>query len=455
MKESNIILLDSVHCRADKPLRSEIYRSLSFKEARFRAAAFGTKSKMVTRSIIDKRSGLFLTGLLPRVKTFLKNKKIPHKISMGDDSRVPFLKYNLKVVLRKYQKQALKQVQSKQRGVILCPTGSGKTIILMSVCSIFRNYKILFLCHTKDLLQQTADEFRIHMPDLRSQIIGQGTSKVIDEEADIVLATIQSFIKIDVMEYMDLFGVVLVDEAHHCNSRKGQFGKVLQRMLAPIKIGFTGTLPEEKKSKLILEGIIGPVLFTYTTQEGIEDKFLAMPKMTLVPVPIIKGIALHRRYKDIYKHGVVHNRLRNGKIVQMVYERVMIKKSVLIMVKEIEHGDILKSLFNRAKVKTVFVQGNTDAKLRKETKTALINKSIKVVISTAIWKEGVNIPTLDVIVNACGGKSEVQTMQVIGRGLRTTKDKSEVELIDFIDPYKYLAEHSIARLGVYYKESWI
>lgn len=450
-----IEILDPVHCRVPKPLRLEVHKCLSYKDTMYRAAAYGTKSRTVTRSFLDKRSGIFLTGLLPRVKKYLKNKKVKHDVLWKTFPTVPFERYNLDLTLRNYQAQALQKIQVHQRGVILAPTGSGKTVVIMAACSTFRNYRILFLCHTKDLLQQTHDELKIHMPDLRPQIVGGGRSKVLDHDADIVLATVQSFVKIDPMEYMDLFAVVLVDEAHHCNSRKCQFAKVVQHSLADVKIGFTATLPEERQGKLALEGIIGPVLHELTVQEGIKNKVLAMPQITLVPVPRKKEIVANIRWKDIYKKGVVENRTRNAKIVQMVYERVMDEKSVLIMVKEIEHGDILTDLLRRAKVKTTFVQGATEAKLRKEVKNWFISKRIKVVISTAVWREGINIPTLDVVVNACGGKSEIMTIQAIGRGLRVTEDKKKVEVIDFLDPYKYLAEHAIMRLNIYYREQWI
>lgn len=450
-----IDILDSVHCRADKPLRDEIYNSLSYKDTHFRPARFGTKSKVQTRSFIDRRSGLFLTGLLPRVKSFLKNRKIKFVTTKSPIEKLVANKYSMQADLRPYQKAALKEIITHQRGVVKAPTGSGKTIIVLAAFSVFSDYRILFLCNTKDLLQQTIDETKKYLPEMRLQVIGGGRSKVLEEDADIVLATIQSFAKIPPVQYVDFFGVVAADECHHVNDRDSQFGTVMQHCLAPVKLGFTATLPEKKQAKLALEGIVGPVLYEYTTKAGMKDKFLATPTITMIPVPVTAGISLNKRYKDIYKEGVILNRTRNGKLIQAVVDRVHKNKSVLIMVKEIEHGDILEELLRKSKIKPKFVQGSTEANARQATKVALTNKKIKVVISTAIWREGINIPSLDVVVNACGGKSEIMTLQAIGRGFRTTKDKDKVEVIDFLDPYRYLAEHTIQRLNVYYREKWI
>ena len=51
---------------------------------------------------------------------------------------------------------------------------------------------------------------------------------------------------------------------------------------------------------------------------------------------------------------------------------------------------------------------------------------IQCVIATVSWVEGVDIPNLTCVINAGGGKSEIQTLQKIGRGLRKTETKDTV-----------------------------
>jgi superfamily II DNA or RNA helicase len=82
-------------------------------------------------------------------------------------------------------------------------------------------------------------------------------------------------------------------------------------------------------------------------------------------------------------------------------------------------------------------------------KEALQAKEIKCVIATTVWREGINIPSLGCIINACGGKSEIVTLQAIGRGLRTSEGKDRILVVDFLDPYKYLAQHAIMRIQTY------
>jgi superfamily II DNA or RNA helicase len=53
-------------------------------------------------------------------------------------------------------------------------------------------------------------------------------------------------------------------------------------------------------------------------------------------------------------------------------------------------------------------------------KNKLINKEVRCVIATTVWREGIDIPSLDCVINAAGGKSEIMTLQGVGRGLRKT-----------------------------------
>ena len=81
---------------------------------------------------------------------------------------------------------------------------------------------------------------------------------------------------------------------------------------------------------------------------------------------------------------------------------------------------------------------------------------MKCVICTAVWKEGVNIPELNVVINAAGGKSELVTLQTIGRGLRKTENKSELIIYDFFDnSHHYLVDHFGHRFCLYSDMGWI
>ena len=65
---------------------------------------------------------------------------------------------------------------------------------------------------------------------------------------------------------------------------------------------------------------------------------------------------------------------------------------------------------------------------------------------------GINIEEITHFINARGMKSEIATLQALGRALRRHASKDLVYVYDFLDKEKYLREHSLARQRHYKKE---
>ena len=86
---------------------------------------------------------------------------------------------------------------------------------------------------------------------------------------------------------------------------------------------------------------------------------------------------------------------------------------------------------------------------------------MKCAIVTRIWREGINIKSLGSIILAKGGKGSEEsggweaTLQTIGRCLRKCEGKEYAVVVDILDPYRYLAEHTIERMQVYVKMGWL
>lgn len=51
---------------------------------------------------------------------------------------------------------------------------------------------------------------------------------------------------------------------------------------------------------------------------------------------------------------------------------------------------------------------------------------MKGVIAVRIWSEGVNIRSIGAVINAVGGESEIASIQVFGRGMRTAEGKKDL-----------------------------
>ena len=442
-----IIIENSIFSKIDKELLPIAKQLLSFEKEYWKQGQYAKEKNTYQASMVKRHE--VLTGLVPRIVSHLKKKDIKFSISGYNEKLKPTNKPNIKgITFREDQLRLIEAAIDNQRGLIISPTGSGKTVIAAGLISCFKNSKVLFLMHTIDLLHQTAKEFeKFGLKNI--SIIGAGKK---DLTGQIVIATRQTLANINTKDYFDLFDITIVDESHHAVG--GQYETIMTNNLSIMKIGFTATEQKTKEKALSLEGLIGPVIGELSLEEGIEQGILCKPKVTLISIPYKPTDT--RQYHKLYEEQIINSRTRNRIVIKAVKKRVLKNKSCLIMVKEIEHGENLMEMAEVLNLDNIiFIQGKTEGKQRQEVKQALQDKKIKAVIVTAIWREGVNIPSLDCIVNAVGGKSEIMTLQAIGRGLRTFKGKEEVEIIDFIDCHKYLSSHFTRRLQIYVRNKWI
>jgi len=445
-KKVTIQILDPIHSQITDP--NLVKNLLSFEKEFWLKNRFAKKKKNYTSYMIDKK-GCFFTGFIPRICKFLESNNVDYEIDdidWGIESKPPFLK---NLTFRDDQTRQIFSAIEKQRGVIIAPTGAGKTVLMAGIISAFERKKILFLCHTIDLVDQALMEFTKF--GFNCSKMGGGIKNM---NGDIVVSTIQTFHKLNFTEYHDKFDVVLCDECHHSGIINSSYYKVLSNILAPIRFAFTATLPTKQEVKLCLEGLIGPVVDELSFKEATDIGILAIPNVRLIPVEPFSDYEV-RTYADIYDKAIVNNKSRNRLILKEIKSLNREGLSTLTYVQKIEHIENLLEIAEEMKVKLFDVQGSIKGEVRLDIKKKLEEKEIHNVVSTIVWREGINIKSLNAIVIAGGGKNEKDLIQACGRGARKDDGKDEFVIVDFIDSAKYLSQHFCERLKIYIKKEWL
>ena len=140
------------------------------------------------------------------------------------------------------------------------------------------------------------------------------------------------------------------------------------------------------------------------------------------------------------------NKIKN--IVEHVKKSYKNSK-ILILTKSLEHTAILHHLIENS----FKLQGEDDIGKRYEIISKFLSQDeSSVLIGTKILQTGINIEEITHLINARGLKSEIATIQALGRALRKHETKSQVFIYDFMDDAKYLRAHSKARKKYYTKE---
>lgn len=384
--------------------------------------------------------------------------------------------------LRDYQNDAVNTAIKCQRGIIQIGTGGGKTNVFTSIVGQL-NVKTLILIHKTDIFYQIVNrlEESLQIPIGK---IGDGDLDI----QNITVGMIQTFATIDIhgrkvettpgkfkvipdsketkakkqvmADYLDTIECIIVDECHHVSS--DSFLAVHKRAKnAFYRFGMSASPWREDNADMVIEAYQSKVIYKKTASSLIDAGYLVKPLIQLykyshpsVPVQLTpSGKKKNKAYSKVYSDSVVHNDERNRLIVQLALKSAKAGKTTLIAITHVEHGKILEAMLKQIEPNSIFVFGESTATLRTNVLTELNQRKRKIVICTTIFGEGIDVPNLDVLINAKAGASSVDAFQLIGRVLRHPEGKERAYLIDIYDSRcKYLGKHSKARRKIYETE---
>ena len=393
--------------------------------------------------------GVFRTGLLDRVLTDLqKIRCIPELQYEEKQKEINFHEWKIdNFSLYNFQESLVNKALKNKRGIVKAPTGAGKTLIMATIIQALHHKKIVVLFNAKQLLKQTY-QFLTEGCDMSNIGFCCGEGYIY---GDIMLCTVQSIEKI-LDTHLDFAEVLMIDECHEFSKGKLTLAAIQAFPKALYRIGFTATPPTEDIPAHALEGALGPVWEETTTSELVEEGKLTKPVIQLIDRPnTASGTDEFFSYTEVYDNYIVHNPERNNIIKNIVDEikNTNKKARILILTKSLDHGHTLEALLGGS---CKFLHGSNSLSERYKTiSNFLEDKGNSILIGTKILQTGINIEEITHFINARGMKSEIATIQALGRALRRHESKEKVYIYDFLDKEKYLKEHSQSRKK-YYKE---
>jgi len=230
----------------------------------------------------------------------------------------------------------------------------------------------------------------------------------------------------------------------------------------PFRVGTTGTLEDSKTSKLVLEGLLGPVKKIITTAELMERKSIAKLKikaMTLIYPDDDKQLMVKATYQNEMK-WLFDNHLRNFFIGRLAVAQ---KRNTLLLFNNIAHGKFLEKVIREIDPeRTVhFVDGSVAADQRERIRGWMEqDRNSITVASYGVFSTGVSVKNIHSVIFCSPTKSKIRTLQSIGRGLRINDEKDSVVLYDLIDDLSwkknknYALKHFLERADFYAREKF-
>ncbi|WP_285519881.1 DEAD/DEAH box helicase [Thermococcus nautili] len=414
--------------KAEPSVYFKIYDLLTYKKD------YGKWEK--PESLYDPYEKTFPVGLLPRVKKFLNSKG--YRVRIKDERQVRGVKlnsaWNEDYSLRRYQQRAVRKALKEKMGVLALPVGSGKTVVGLRIIHEL-DLSALIVVHTKELLYQWAEKVE-ELLGVKAGIVGDNKWN----EENVTVAMIQTLLSRGVDKLKNDYAIVMFDECHRTSAAEKfyQLGISLPQVY---RFGLSATPWRRVRGEEIkIEAVVGPIIYEVKAEDLIREGFLAKPRFEVITYESSMP-SFSERYKELYEDVVMNNDERNRAIVAKAKELVRKGHRVLIDVKRIEHGKILKEMLEKEGIKAEFLSSKSQN--RWEVLEAFKNGEIPVLISTLL-KEGVDIPEISAIILAGGGKSDIMTIQTIGRALRPKKGMRAV-IVDVADDDPLLYTHFIER----------
>jgi superfamily II DNA or RNA helicase len=360
---------------------------------------------------------------------------------------------------RGYQIEAFVHAVRKRRGVLLSPTGSGKSFIIYLLACWYRS-KTLIIVPTTSLVHQMASDFEEYgLPKGMTHKIMSGEEKASNKP--FVISTWQSIYKMP-KSWFDQFDVVIGDEAHLFKAKS--LTSIMSKLTkCKHRFGFTGTLDGTQTHKLILEGLFGSVRKITTTADLIEQKHLANFSIKAIILKYqddIRKIMSGADYQSEIDF-LVRNDARNRFIKNLA---LSLSGNTLLLFQFVEkHGKVLYDLISQEAVdrKVFFISGAIDGEKREEIRKIIETEQNAIVVASyGTSSTGINIRNLHNVVFASPSKSRVRNLQSIGRGLRTSETKSNATLYDIADDLSWKSKknhtilHFVERVKIYNEEKF-
>jgi superfamily II DNA or RNA helicase len=247
---------------------------------------------------------------------------------------------------------------------------------------------------------------------------------------------------------------IIVDEVHTLAAVSTN-AVSMQTPNAFYRFGLSGTpLQRGDKRSPVAIGATGPVIYRIKAQELIDRGIIAKPNIIMYPCFQESDRSTH---DAVYSELISRSSVRNKLVVQMAKRG---KKPMLCFVKHTDHGHTLNQMLNAAGIPSEFVWGDKDTPKRKAAIQRLRHGEIEVIVCSVVFNTGIDIPELQSLVLAAGGKSAIAALQRVGRGTRAfDKDgkgtKSEVDIFDVMDlGNKMMERHTRARLKAFAIENY-
>lgn len=394
---------------------------------------FRGQRRVHKRYLLTKRCE-FPTGILYIILNHLKSTKTPHKVTdlrIEPIRRFKTLKAKLAHTPHTWQKMAAIAVKRKGRGIVVAPTGTGKSLAVILMIEALQVPTLVVVPSLELKHQLTAS--------LKEAF---GASKVGDLSQQRVIA-VENVQALEPKKVLKGYDCVITDEFHHSGAATYRELNKYAWVNVFYRLGTTATpFRSNEDERLLLESVLSEVIYRLDYRTAVDKGYIVPLEAYYIELPTREIKGNENNWHSMYQELVVNNHYRNERIAWLLETLSFSGASAICLVKEIAHGEQIKA---RCPFDPPFVTGED-----KESKRAiaLFNRGeVNVIIgTTGVLGEGVDTKPCEYVIIAGLGKSKNAFMQACGRAFRKYRGKESAKVIILLDrSHKWTKAHFAAQ----------
>ena len=335
-----------------------------------------------------------------------------------------------------------RQVHDHHDNLVVAATGTGKTVV---AALDFRRLSsragdqpsLLFVAHRREILEQSLRTYREVLSDADFGELYVGGAR--PERWRHVFASVQSLTvygvdRIDPLAY----DVMVIDEFHHAEA--ATYRRLLDHLEPRELLGLTAT-PERTDGLDVRSFFGGRTAAELRLWDALgADLLCPFHYFAIADGTDLRQVAWSRgRYDDAGLSNVyTGNRARAAIVLGQLRDLVLDLGAMraLGFCVSIAHAEFMAQTFRDAGIAALAVSGVTPAHERARALQDLRARRLNVLFAADLFNEGLDLPDVDTLLFLRPTESATLFLQQLGRGLRRTRDKAVLTVLDFVGHHR-------------------
>lgn len=339
--------------------------------------------------------------------------------------------------------EAERRVHDRHRNLVVAATGTGKTVVAAldyrSQCDADSGNQpaLLFVAHRKEILEQSLRTYREVLADPNFGELYVGGVR--PERWRHVFASVQSLHSYGVDNIpADAYEIVVIDEFHHAQA--ATYRKIIDHLAPRELLGLTAT-PERTDGTDVRSLFDGRTAVELRLWDALNAEllcpfhyFAVADGTDLREISWKQGRYDEAELSNVYTGDDRRLRLILGQVKDKVIDPGAMR--ALGFCVSVAHAEFMADAFNAAGIPARAVSGSTSAADRERALTDLRERRVNALFAADLFNEGLDLPDVDTVLFLRPTESATIFLQQLGRGLRQTRSKAVLTVLDFVGHHR-------------------